>query len=225
MILIAIAMRHDKHILVELVRSLFIRWYILFMVIIGFGYFFIADVTIAQTEQNRSINNEVLVDQIPPDNRGGKAYKLVYLVEVPIEVYWKFKTHFNNNFLVTNKYIREHHFISRSGNRFTTKDKYTYGPDVYYHWQTTVFPDSYRLDFVLLNPEACGQKFHYGYIQLEPLKQKTRVTQVAYFDFWGVSIWVNYPWRGGMMDFLSYTANWEKETILHLRSRYEDVSD
>jgi hypothetical protein len=82
--------------------------------------------------------------------------------------------------------------------------------------------DAHRLDFVLLNPEQCRQKYHYGHIQLESVARGTRITQVAYFDFWGASLWANYLWRGGMKEFLSYTAHWEQETILHLKDRYDD---
>jgi hypothetical protein len=79
------------------------------------------------------------------------------------------------------------------------------------------------MDFVLLNPEECGQRFHYGYIQLDAvgaLDEKTKVTQLAYFDFFGVYFWVKYPWYGGMKNFLKYTARWEQETISRLKSKY-----
>jgi hypothetical protein len=201
-------------------RRLFIILPIIILVTNLFCHLCVSNSANAQTRQKRLVNDEVFIYQIAPDRRGGKAYKLVYLVEAPIDVYWKFKTDFDNDFLVKNKYIREHHFISQNGNTFITEDKYTNGPDVYFRWQTTVFPEAYRLDFVLLNPKHCKQKFHYGHIQLESVTEKTRVTQVAYFDFWGASLWANYPWRGGMKDFLSYTAHWEQETILHLKSRY-----
>ena len=176
----------------------------------------------AQNGQTQSGDNDIIIYQIAPDIRGGKAYKLVYLVKSPIDFYWKFKTDFDNDFLVGNKYIREHHFISQTGNTVITENKYTSGPDVYFRWQTTVFPQARRLEFVLLNPEHCRQKFHYGHIQLESTSEGTRVTQVAYFDFWGVSLWANYPWVGGMKDFLSYTVRWEQETLLNLRDRYDD---
>ena len=55
---------------------------------------------------------------------------------------------------------------------------------------------------------------------MEPAPEGTRVTQVAYFDFWGASLWANYPWGGGMKDFLSYTAQWEQETVLILSDLY-----
>ena len=208
--------------LTHLARRLFIILPIIIWVISLVCHLLIPDSTNAQTRQKRFVNDEVFIYQIAPDKRGGKAYKLVYLVEVPIDVFWKFKTDFDNEFLVKNTYIREHNYISKNGNRFVTEDKYSHGPDVYFRWQTTVFPETYRLDFVLLNPKHCRQKFHYGHIQLESVAERTRVTQVAYFDFWGVSLWANYPWRGGMKDFLSHTAHWEQETILHLKDRYEN---
>jgi hypothetical protein len=159
---------------------------------------------------------------LEPDPQGGKAYKLVYVVDVPREVFWKFKTDFDNRFLLTNKFIIEHRFIKRKGNTVITENEYTNAPDVRFRWRTTVFPSRYRLDFVLENPKACGQKFHYGHIQLTARGQKTQVSQVAYFDFFGVFFWVNYPWAGGMQSFLSYTARWEQETILRLRHNYYD---
>jgi hypothetical protein len=164
--------------------------------------------------------NEISVDHIEPDSRGGKAYKIVYLVKAPMDVCWKFKTDFDNRFLVNNKYIREHHFISRSDNTVITENKYANAPDVFFRWRTTVFPEAHRLDFVLLNPEECKQKFHSGSIQLEAVKEGTRVTQTAYFDFWGVSLWAYNPFGGGMRDFLLYNARWEQEIVLQLKHRY-----
>ena len=165
-------------------------------------------------------NDPVSIYNLAPDRRGGQAYKLVYLVRVPIDVYWKFKTDFDNDFLVTNRYIREHRFISRSGNTVITENKYANVPGVIFKWKTTVFKQIHRLKFVLMNPKECRQKYHYGHIQMEPAPEGTRVTQVAYFDFWGASLWANYPWGGGMKDFLSYTAQWEQETVLILSDLY-----
>jgi hypothetical protein len=164
--------------------------------------------------------NEISIDHLVPDSRGGRAYKIVYLVKVPIDACWKFKTDFDNRFLVKNKYIREHHFISRSDNSVITENKYTNAPDVFFRWRTSVFPEAHRLDFVLLNPEECEQKFHSGSIQLEAVKEGTRVTQIAYFDFWGVSLWAYNPFGGGMRDFLLYNARWEQEIVLQLKHRY-----
>jgi len=174
----------------------------------------------AKNEQISSGSDDISIYQIAPDNRGGKAYKLVYLVNAQMDVFWEFKTDFDNNFLLKNKYIQEHRFIARNGNKVITEDKYTNGPNAYFRWRTTIFPRSKRLDFVLLNPKQCKQKFHYGYIQLKSVPGGTQVTQVAYFDFLGSSLWANYPWGGGMKDFLSYTAHWEQDTIMRLTDQY-----
>jgi hypothetical protein len=165
-------------------------------------------------------SEEIKIYNIEPDLRGGRAYKLVYIVDVPIDVYWHFKTDFDNDFLLDNRYIREHRLVSYSNKTVITKNRYMIGPDGHFKWETTVLENVYRLEFVLLNPEEVGQRFHHGYIQLSPEEKETHVTQVAYFDFWGATFWAIYPWRGGMHDFLRYTARWEQETILRLRNRY-----
>lgn len=167
-------------------------------------------------------NTMLSIERITPERIGGQAYKLVYRVNVPIAVFWKFKTDFDNAFLIENKFIRDHRFISQDGNIAITEDQYTNGPDGFFRWQTTLSPAAFRLDFILLNPEQCRQKYHHGYIQLESEGKATRVTQVANFDFWGATLWAYNPWRGGMRDFLSYTARWEQATILRLKDRYHE---
>lgn len=164
--------------------------------------------------------NKVSIRHIESDRRGGKAYRLEYVVLVPIDVYWRFKTDFDNDFLAGNKFIREHRFISRRGNTAITENRYTYSPAFLFRWQTTVYPAAHRLEFVLLNPLECSQRFHYGVIRLEPIDEGTRVSQEAYFDFFGAALWAYYPWGGGMADFLTYIANWEQEFVLGHKGRY-----
>lgn len=207
---------------IHLIRGSFIIFKILIWVtILLFGISLSYSIG-AQDENKESALDEVYIYQIAPDERGGRAYKLVYFVKAPIESYWKFKTDFDNDFLVKNKYIREHNFILQKGNTVITENKYTNNPEVYFRWRTKVLPKAHRLEFELLNPEICKQKYHYGHIQLESVAEGTRVTQIAYFDFLGASLWTVYPWSGGMKDFLSYTAHWEQETVLQLKDRYED---
>ena len=158
--------------------------------------------------------------KLPPERPHGRGYKLIYVVDAPRDIYWKFKTDFDNDFLVTNAYIELHRLVSRRNNIVITENVYSNKNGVTFRWQTTVKSDQYRLDFVLLNPEQCGQKYHYGYIELEEVGQKTRVSQVAFFDFFGVFFWVNYPFYGGMSDFLKYTARWEQQAILKLMDTY-----
>ncbi len=176
------------------------------------------------------LNGKAFIRKLPPQHKddGGKGYELVYVVDAPRDAYWAFKTDFDNDFLITNKFINAHRLVSQVDNIAVTEDifsedLYSHKPNAKFRWQTTLFPAQYRLDFKLLNPAECGQKFHHGSIQLEPAGasgQKTKVTQTAYFDFFGVSFWVNYPWYGGMKYFLTYTAHWEQTTVYRLKSNY-----
>lgn len=38
----------------------------------------------------------------------------------------------------------------------------------------------------------------------------------------GAAVWAHYPWSGGMNQFLRYTAQWEQNTVLKLKDRYEE---
>lgn len=67
---------------------------------------------------------------------------------------------------------------------------------------------------------ACDQFFHFGSIQVEAAGGRTRITQTAYFDFWGVGLWFHYPWSGGMREFLRYHASWEQQLTPLLRRVY-----
>jgi len=100
----------------------------------------------AETNTPKPTVKQVSVKRIEPDPRGGKGYKLTYMVQLPIDIYWKFKTDFDNDFLVTNKFIREHQFISRSGDSSITENKYVNAPDVFFRWQTRMYSERHRLD-------------------------------------------------------------------------------
>lgn len=163
-----------------------------------------------------------IVYRIEPEQRGGEAFKLVYLVSTPIDVFWRFKTDFEGHFLLSNKYIKEHRLIRKTGNVTITENRYSNVPDETFRWRTTLDPEHYRLDFQLENPRDCGQKFHYGTIRLETFAAYTKVTHIAYFDFFGASLWVNLPFDAGMSSFLIYTARWEEETIRRLQQHYVD---
>jgi len=167
------------------------------------------------------LSKQRVIYRIKPEERGGEAFKLIYLVPVSVDVFWRFKTDFRGKFLLSNKYIKEHRVIREMGNVIITENTYANVPNETFRWQTTVYPDQYRLEFQLENPRECGQKFHYGTITLEPFRSYTKVTHVAYFDFFGAYLWVNLPFGGGMSSFLMYTARWEQETILRLQHQYE----
>ncbi len=170
---------------------------------------------------NRQLRDgQSVIHLLEPQDKAGKGYKLIYLVDAPLEIFWKFKTDFDNDFLLSNELIDYHRFISQNGNVVVTENRYVNRPGAIFRWQTTVLPDQHLLQFILLNPQECGQKYHSGYIQLERLEQQTKVVQVAYFDFFGASFWIKYPYYGGMKHFLKYTAKWEQQIIQVLKSRY-----
>jgi len=183
---------------------------------------FSSEIPDPESTEQQYLSSKPIIFKLKPERKDGRGYKLIYLVDAPLDVFWKFKTDFDNQFLLSNKFITAHRLIRRTRNEVVTESEYSNRPKAIFKWQTIVLPDQHLFKFILLNPEACGQKYHYGYIQLEPLGSRTRVTQVAYFDFFGVSIWVNYPFYGGMSYFLNYTAAWEQQTILKLKDDYEE---
>jgi hypothetical protein len=165
---------------------------------------------------------KLILLELEPERKSGRGYKLVYWVDAPLDVFWRFKTDFDNDYLENNNYINRHQLVSRHENFVVTENEYANRPGVMFKWKTTVVSDRYRLNFLLLNPEDCGKKYHYGHIQLEADGEKTKVTQIAYFDFFGVSIWVNYPFYGGMKDFLKSIVRWEQKAILQLKDKYTE---
>jgi hypothetical protein len=176
----------------------------------------------AEPTQAQDFDSNPTLIKLRPEGKAGRGYKLIYLIDAPLDAVWGFKTDFDNQFLLSNKYINSHRFVSRNQNEVVTENEYSDKPKLKFKWKTTLFPDQYLLNYILLNPEECGQKYHHGSIQLEAMGNRTRVTQVAYFDFFGVSFWVGYPFRGGMSNFLKYTAAWEQKSVLEKAGNNEE---
>ncbi|MFO8085145.1 MAG: hypothetical protein R6U27_12595 [Desulfobacterales bacterium] len=174
-----------------------------------------------QIQSRQTGPQEILIERPEPDEKGGQAYRLIYRVPVPVNIYWRFKTDFENDFLLENKFIVDHRLISRDGNTAITENRYTSRPGMVFRWKTTFSRQDLQLHFVLLNPESSGHKFHFGHICLIPQGNTTQVVQEAYFDFFGASFWAVYPWSGGMKDFLKYTARWEYDMVLKLYEQYK----
>ena len=172
-----------------------------------------SELPVSGPSQVQLSNSDPIISRLMPEQAHGRGFKLEYVVNAPLDVFWKYKTNFDNELLHNNRYINSHKLVSRDDNLVITETEYSYKPKEIFKWQTTVFPEQYLLKYELLNPEECGQKYHYGYIQLETEGTGTRVTQVSYFDFFGVSLWVNYPFKGGMSHFLKYTARWEQQLL------------
>ena len=180
----------------------------------------------ANVEPNEEelLDKQSVVYRIEPERRGGEAFKLIYLVPVPVDVFWRFKTDFDGSFLLTNKFIKDHRLVLESGNTIITENSYTRAPGDTFRWRTKTFPERRRLVFHLENPLECGHRFHYGTIQMEPFRSYTKITHIAYFDFYGAFLWANLRIGSGMKPFLRYTASWEKATVLRLQHEYEGVS-
>ncbi len=163
---------------------------------------------------------EIAVERLTPDEKGGYGYKLQYYVPVPIDIFWRFKTDFNSDLLLTNDELVGHRLVRTLGSSVITENRYATAPELKFVWQTKVRPRQYRLEFQLLNAADCRHDFHNGTIQLTAAGRYTMVTQIAYFDFAGATLWVNYPWNGGMKSTLKQVAKWEQQIALKLRHDY-----
>jgi len=158
-------------------------------------------------------DGEPVITVLKPEQSEGRGYRLEYTVDAPLDVTWKFKTDFDSPVLATNTLILSNRVVSRSADEVVTETVYSNKPKLVFRWKTTLIPDRHRMEFVLMNPQECGEEYHYGNIQLQALGSATRITQVAYFDFFGVSLWVNYPFRGGMTQFLDDSVRWEQQAV------------
>jgi hypothetical protein len=201
-------------------KSSFVFCILSFFLLNGFVGLPIHPATV-EPDNETLLRQRTVIYRINPEKRGGEGFKLVYIVPVPIDVYWRFKTDFQGSFLTDNRYITKHRFVGETDNITITENRYSNAPNETFRWRTISHPDLYRLEFELENPQECGQKFNYGTIQVEPLGAYTKVTHVGYFDFFGASLWVNLPFKGGMSSFLNYLARWEQETVIRLRDQYE----
>ncbi|MDZ7599437.1 MAG: hypothetical protein U5J82_14395 [Desulfobacterales bacterium] len=173
-------------------------------------------------EPNPRAEDTVRIHQIEPDPRGGKAVSLKTSCKcLPRSIGSSRRTSTTIFWSRTDTFAN---IISFRAAAIRSSPRTDLRAAVFFEWQTTVEHDAYRLAFVLLNPLQCGQKFHYGTIQLESVDKGTKVTQVAYFDFVGASFWAYYPWGGGMVDFLTHLANWEQDLVVHLKDRYSGDS-
>ena len=195
----------------------------IFLLSTSFAFLQVQSPTI-EPNREQLLGGEPFIYRIDPEARGGEAYKLVYIVPVPIEIFWRFKTDFHGAFIQTNKYVKEQRVIREEQNLVIIENRLSIKPESRFRWRNTLHPNNYRLDFVLENQEQCGQRFHYGHFQLEPLGSNTKVSHAAYFDFFGSSLWAQYPWKGGMQPFLDYIARWEQKTILLLKQNYHGKS-
>ena len=166
------------------------------------------------------VDKRITIERVFPDSDTGFGYVLEYYVPAPIEAVWRFKTDFDSKILLTNDELVGHRLVKSLDNRVITENRYATSPGLKFLWQTTMIPDLFRLEFRLLNPEECRHEFHRGSIQLSPAGGHTKITQIAYFDFRGASLWVKYPWYGGMKSTLTKLAKWEQNLASKYKQQY-----
>lgn len=157
---------------------------------------------------------EPVITILKPERAEGRGYRLEYTVDAPLDITWKFKTDFDNKIVLTNKMVLSHRVVSQTADSVITESVQSNKPKTVFRWKTLLFPDQHRLEFVLLDPDECGMDYLYGNIRLQAAGSATRITQVAYMDFFGVSLWVHYPFHGGLSQTLTDTVHWEQQAVL-----------
>ncbi len=206
-----IAIRHPMRIPFSKANILFLATLVIYLLL---------TVTVHAEPATVPVSKRISIGKVFPDANGGFGYILEYYVAAPIEAVWRFKTDFDSEILLTNHELVGHRLVRSAGNSVITENQYATAPGLTFLWQTTMIPDEFRLTFKLLNPEACRHDFHHGSIQLSPAGDHTNITQVAYFNFRGASLWMNYPWYGGMKSTLTKVAKWEQELAVQHRHEY-----
>jgi len=166
------------------------------------------------------LDRRIAIEKVLPATGGGFGYKLEYYLPAPIEAVWRFKTDFDSDILLTNDELIGHRLVKSFGNSVITENRYASAPGLTFTWQTTMAADVFKLTFKLLNPAASRHDFHYGSIQLVPAGANTKIVQVASFNFRGASLWVKYPWYGGMKSTLTRVATWEQKLAPEYKRQY-----
>ena len=166
------------------------------------------------------LDKRITLKRVYPDAKDGFGYMLEYYIPAPIEAVWRFKTDFDSEILLTNDELVGHRLVKSDGNIVITENRYATAPGLRFLWKTSAITDEFKLVFKLLNPEACRHDYHHGSIQLSPAGGHTKVTQIAYFNFRGASLWVKYPWYGGMKSTLTKVAKWEQKLAPEYRRQY-----
>ena len=168
----------------------------------------------------KPMDKRISIERVFPAANGGYGYLLEYYVPAPIEAAWRFKTDFDSEILLTIDELVGHRLVKSDGNFVITENRYATAPGLTFLWQTTMVPAEYKITFKLLNPEQCRHDFHHGSIQLSPAGYHTKITQIAYFNFRRASLWVKYPWDGGMKSTLTKVAKWEQKLAAQYRHEY-----
>lgn len=205
------AIRHPYEIPSSTANTLFFATIVIIMML---------TLTVNAEPEKMPMDKRISLEKTFPDANGGFGYVLEYYVPAPIEAVWRFKTDFDSEILLTSDELVGHRLVRSVGNSVITENQYATVPGLTFLWQTTMIPDEFKLTFKLLNLEACRHDFHHGSIQLSPAGDHTKITQIAYFNFRGASLWVKYPWYGGMKSTLTIVAKWEQKLASEYKRQY-----
>ncbi len=121
-----------------------------------------------------SMHDKISLERVSAPG-GGYGYRFQYYVPASIYVFWRFKTDFDNDVLLTNEELIEHRIVESFDNGVITENRYATAPGLKFLWKTKVDSDKFRLEFKLLNNEDCRHDFHYGIIELSPAGEYTKV--------------------------------------------------
>ncbi len=157
---------------------------------------------------------EPVITILKPERADGRGYRLEYTLDAPLDIAWKFKTDFDSKIVLSNKMVLSHRLISHTADEVVTESVQSNKPKAVFRWKSMLYPEQHRLEFVLLDPDEAGMDYLYGSIRLQAMGSATLVTQVAYMDFFGVTLWVHYPLRGGMSQTLSDNVHWEQQAVM-----------
>jgi len=74
-----------------------------------------------------SLQNKISLERVVAPS-GGYGYRLQYYVPAPIDVFWRFKTDFDNDVLLTNEELIEHRIVESFDNSVITENRYATAP-------------------------------------------------------------------------------------------------
>ena len=91
------------------------------------GLFFSLSVTHLSADCPTRENRETAsIERVIYPRGQGEGYRMAYCVELPLEIYWQFKTDFHNEFLTGNPQIKMHRFVGREGNAVLTENRFAH---------------------------------------------------------------------------------------------------
>ncbi len=198
-------------------KIIVIKYLIFFFLTAGFFIYFVHSCSIQNKQikkysgTQRSDNIEIV--PIASGKFSGKAYKMTYIIDSPIDKVWFLMTHFPEKLLSTAPGILEYKILSDIENKITYMYEYDFMPGKYFMWKNTFYAAKNKVLFRLMNAGEVGLIHHFGESTLYEQGEKTKVVLTGYVDFLGVSNWVDDLSTKGLNAFLINHAHWQQAVI------------